>query len=297
MTRQRVRQTNKNASPAIPDRRLTSDIPESLLESQNGDPQFTVVLRYMCARFSMTSIKMMCQSQLCFYTHHNPGSVLVWYQCHKNITAEREMHSVSGQTPARGSCPQSSLHAQLPARPADWKWRHQFIYNMPVTVTKKKKELQSLPRAPPLLQSLYLELTLPSSSMSSTLGMVTMMRFCDLLLPGTAAALFSSLPDGSAPLSLLPFPASPTTERKSSTDRSGGSWNRLETRHFYTSPRNDNSSSTDWSGRHWNRSDLITSMPHPGWTTVPPLTNQVETDRSETSSLLCLIQNGQQFTH
>ena len=117
----------------------TGDIPESLLESQNEDLQFTVVLRYMCERFSTTSKHtVMSRSQLCFYTHHNPGSVLVWYQCHKNITAERKMHSVPGQTPASGSCPQSSLHSQLPAFPSDWQWHHQFIYNAPVPVTNKK---------------------------------------------------------------------------------------------------------------------------------------------------------------
>ena len=123
--------------------------------------------------------------------------------------------------------------------------------------------------------------------------------------------------------------------------------------HFYAWSRMDNSPPTDWSGGNWNRSetssllcliqngqqsthwlirwklkqirDLITSMPDPEWTTVHPLTDQVETEtdqrphhfyawfrkdnspptdwsggnwnRSETSSLLCLIQNGQQSTH
>ena len=270
MTRQRARQTNKNASPAIPDSRLTSDIPESLLESQNGDLQFTVVLRYMCARFSMTSIKMMCQSQLCFYTHHNPGSVLVWYQCHKNITAEREMHSVSGQTPARGSCPQSSLHAQLPARPADWKWHHQFIYNMRVTVTKKKTSTNPCPGPHPSCNLSTWSLHFhprqcpPRWAWWRWCASVTCCCPAQLLL---SSLHFPTAPHRSPCCPSLPRP--PLTESRPPIDQVAAE--------------------TDWR--------LVTSTPHPEMTTVPPLTDQADTETDQTSSLLCLIQDGQQFIH
>ena len=46
---------------------------------------------------------------------------------------------------------------------------------------------------------------------------------------------------------------------------------------------------TDWR--------LVTSTLHPELTTVPPLTDQVDTETDQTSSLLCLIQTEQQFIH